>query len=350
MGYQVAQQQTSEPLLFLMVLASDHISPATGLSPTVTLSKNGAAFASPDGAVSEVGNGWYKVAGSAVDSDTVGPLLLHATAGTADPTDEQYDVVLFNPTVSTAAGVSTGSAFTGLDLITAALKTIGVLAAGETPSNEDAADALLRLNDLIDAWATQRLTIYAIVRTTKTLTAAVTSYTIGSGGAINIVRPTEIDHAGLIIDTTATLPVEIPLRILTDDEYALIAIKTLTSPLVQGIYYDKGWTSGLATISVHPIPTVSTTQLVLYCPTALQAMTLTTGYAFPPGYARLLRYGLACELCEEFGVPLSAQVDAKYREALADVKRANTRITEMSLDPGLWGQSGVYNIYSDQNT
>ena len=78
--YPIKQNQTSQPLVFLLVSSTDHITGATGLSPTVALSKNGSAFAAPAGAVSEIGNGWYKVAGNATDSNTLGPLLLHATA------------------------------------------------------------------------------------------------------------------------------------------------------------------------------------------------------------------------------------------------------------------------------
>lgn len=97
MGYLIKQNQTARPLVFLLVDATDHVTPLTGLSPTVTLSKNGAAFVASAGVVSEIGNGWYKVAGNAADSDTLGPLLLHATAAGADPTDDRFDVVAADP-------------------------------------------------------------------------------------------------------------------------------------------------------------------------------------------------------------------------------------------------------------
>lgn len=84
---------TPEELVFLMISSSDHISPALGLTPTVVLSKNGGAFAAVVGAVSEIGDGWYKVAADEDDQDTLGPLILHATAGGADPTDVVYHVV-----------------------------------------------------------------------------------------------------------------------------------------------------------------------------------------------------------------------------------------------------------------
>jgi hypothetical protein len=96
----IQQSTTQQALLFFMVLSSDHVSPATGLSPTVTISKNGAAFASPSGAVSEISGGWYKVAANATDSNTFGSIALHATAGTADNCDrEAWQVVAYNPQV-----------------------------------------------------------------------------------------------------------------------------------------------------------------------------------------------------------------------------------------------------------
>lgn len=100
------QSDTTYPLFFLMVDSTDHVTGKTGLSPTVTLSKNGGAFASPSGAVSEVGNGLYKVAGNATDSNTVGELWLHATATGADPTDTSYTVVAYDPFDSVRLGLT----------------------------------------------------------------------------------------------------------------------------------------------------------------------------------------------------------------------------------------------------
>ncbi len=91
------QSDTTYPLFFFMVDSTDHVTGKTGLSPTVTISKNGGSFASPSGAVSEVGNGLYKVAGNATDSNTVGELWIHATGTAADPTDTSYTIVAYDP-------------------------------------------------------------------------------------------------------------------------------------------------------------------------------------------------------------------------------------------------------------
>lgn len=100
------QSDTTYPLFFLMVDSTDHVTGKTGLTPTVTLSKNGGAFASASGSVSEVGNGLYKVAGNATDSNTVGELWLHATATGADPTDTSYTVVAYDPFDSVRLGLT----------------------------------------------------------------------------------------------------------------------------------------------------------------------------------------------------------------------------------------------------
>jgi hypothetical protein len=92
---------------FLLVLSSDHITGATGLTPTVTISKNGGAFAAPSGAVTEIGNGWYKLAANATDSNTLGPLVLHASGTGTDPTDMILGaVVAFDPQDAVRQGLT----------------------------------------------------------------------------------------------------------------------------------------------------------------------------------------------------------------------------------------------------
>lgn len=91
------QSSTAYPMNFFMADSADHIAGKTGLTPTVTISKNGAAFAAPSGAVTEIGNGWYSLAGNATDRNTLGELLLHAEAEGADLTDEKYTIESHDP-------------------------------------------------------------------------------------------------------------------------------------------------------------------------------------------------------------------------------------------------------------
>jgi hypothetical protein len=56
--------------------------------------------------VSEISAGWYKVAGNATDTNTLGPLVLHASATGADPAERVFNVVAFNPQDSAALGLT----------------------------------------------------------------------------------------------------------------------------------------------------------------------------------------------------------------------------------------------------
>lgn len=114
--YLLRQNQSGLPLLFLMLDSTDHVSPKTGLvsgsTLTVSISKAGSAFAAPAGAVSELGSGWYQIAGNSTDSNGLGPLIIHATGTGADPTDMVYNVVSFDPYDAVRMGMTSLPAVT----------------------------------------------------------------------------------------------------------------------------------------------------------------------------------------------------------------------------------------------
>lgn len=94
----VQQSTTQLALKFFLTASSDHITGLTGATPTVTIRKEGGSFASPAGSVTEIASGWYQVAANATDTNTLGNILLHATAASADPCDMiAAQVVAFNP-------------------------------------------------------------------------------------------------------------------------------------------------------------------------------------------------------------------------------------------------------------
>ena len=82
-----AKQSTAKNVMVLMVDSTDHITGKTGLTLTITASKDGGAFASISPTVTERGNGSYAVALTAAHTDTLGDLWLHITGTGADPAD-----------------------------------------------------------------------------------------------------------------------------------------------------------------------------------------------------------------------------------------------------------------------
>lgn len=88
---------TTYPIVFFMADSADHVTGKTGLTPTVTISKNGGAFGAASGAVAEIANGFYSLAGNATDRNTLGTLAIHASASGADPADIVVQIVNYDP-------------------------------------------------------------------------------------------------------------------------------------------------------------------------------------------------------------------------------------------------------------
>jgi hypothetical protein len=241
---------------------------------------------------------------------------------------------------------------TANDLITRTMKTLGVLASGETPSSDEIDDGLTVLNNMVDTWSTERLSIYTVARGVFNLSASTQDYTIGSGGTFNIVRPLWIQAASIIPDKTAASSqiLELPIPVgLTISQWQEVAIKGLTSTYPTQFFYDDNWVSGKATISVWPIPDNSNCQLVLYTPTALtQFADLTTEYTFPPGYEEALRYQLALRLGPEFGVMVNPDVRVLAAQAFANVKRVNIHTETLGIDNALLAEGGRYDWRTDR--
>ncbi len=241
------------------------------------------------------------------------------------------------------------------ELSTRALQLLNIYEASETPPDVDLARAFVSLNDWIGTLGTYRPVMLYILRTVQVLASGTSSYTVGAGGTINIQRPTFLpnDGAKLIIDNTAAAAniTEIPLKVLTDEQWMAIPQKGLQTSLSSAIYYDHRWNAGLGTIFVFPIPNVATTSLVLYTPQALAefADRNTTNYTFPPGYARCMTYNLACECAPLFQTEPSARTERIARESLADIQRANFRPSVAGMDAA-WARNwrgSQYNIRTD---
>lgn len=228
---------------------------------------------------------------------------------------------------------------TANDLIEASLREIGVLAAGESAAYDDAGDALETLNRLIDQWATERLKMYTVTRTTWTISANDGSYTVGSGGDVDVARPVFVDHVNFI-DTSQDPDLEMELNPLTEDAYARIGEKADTSTYPTAYYYNPTYSSGLATLELYPIPTSSDLEGALYARAHVsQFAALTTTVSLPPGYERMIVKELAIELAPSYNrqpSPLLLQQASQARNA---VERANVRLLDMRLDSGAIVQS-----------
>lgn len=237
---------------------------------------------------------------------------------------------------------------TTADLLTAALKRIGKLAAGQTMPPEDQADALLRLNALVDGLNTERLAAYVIARTIWTIVSGTQTYTVGTGATVNVARPpSSTDLTINIQDTSISPTLEIPLTLLTDDAYEAIPQKAQTGTYPTDAYYRPTFGStGFGTIFLWPSPTSATLQGVLYAPTAVAEFALTDTLSLPPGYRRFLETNLALELAPEYDVVPSPELVRQAVESKADMKRANSRVQDLPVDNAVARPYALGNIYT----
>ena len=231
------------------------------------------------------------------------------------------------------------------DIVTAALRELGVKAAGEVVTADEANSGLEELNRLVDQWAGERLLIYRVTRTTWTISAT-QNYTVGTGGTVNVVRPVYLDHVNLI-DTSTDPDQETPLTPLTDDGWAAITQKAATSTQPTNWYYNP--TFPLGTLSLWPVPSSATLQGALYAPQQTSEFaSLDEVISLPPGYRRMLVKNLARDLAPSYGRPVHPELKEEAIESKATVKRNNYRPSDLSFDAAVLGGNGGYDIMTDR--
>ncbi len=197
------QNDATYSIPFFMIDSADHVAGKTGLSPTVTISKNGGAFASPSGAVSELSGGWYLLAANSTDRNTLGPLAIHATAAGADPTDLSYTVVAFDPFSASSLGLSNLNAPVG------SIPTTPLLAASYTAPDNAGITAIKAKTDNLPA---SPAATGAAMTLTAAYDAAKTAATQASVDAIDISGLVPPDNAGIAaIQATVSMYLDVAI-------------------------------------------------------------------------------------------------------------------------------------------
>jgi hypothetical protein len=237
---------------------------------------------------------------------------------------------------------------TANDLIASALRLLGVLASGEEPSGSEAGDAFDILNQMLDAWNTERLALFTIQRQVVAPPALQQAYTLGPGGDFDRPRPPRLERVGVISLTNSAQPLELPLEMVTDAGWEAIPVKNVSSSLPLKCWNDLGFP--LMTLSFWPIPNAQV-NFALYTWTALaQFPDLVSDQDFPPGYLKALRYNLAVDLAPEFGVAQVPQtVLMQAVESKGKIKALNQPMVDMACDTALVNQrGGRYNWLTDR--
>jgi hypothetical protein len=232
----------------------------------------------------------------------------------------------------TGGSGSGASSIRARDLVYQAYRALGVLLRpGHQASSDAYADGLTDLNQMVDSWNTERLTVPAMQRDVMDLTADQTSFSIGDV----ITRPVKVVAAAIIrgSDTTS----EYPIRVFSTGEYA-----PEPSLTVDGQF-------PIMNARISPPPAAGD-QLVIYSWQPMQQFSdLYTTYTFPAGYVLALRLNLAVLMApaamthtKVSGLLLDS-IAAQAREAKARIMRVNVPSMAMRCDEALLA-TGAFDI------
>jgi len=228
------------------------------------------------------------------------------------------------------------------DQINGALRLIGQLAEGETPSAATSQDALTAMNQMIDSWSTERLAVFSTQDQVFSWPPGAISRTLGPTGDFVGNRPVLLDDSTYFRDPANNI--SFGIKILNQQQYNGIAVKTVTSTYPQVIWINMEYPN--IDMYIYPVPPKVLEWHFVSVSELTQPATLATVLSFPPGYLRAFRYCLACEIAAEFGVEPSPQVSRIAMTSKRNLKRINNPDDIMSLPYSIVGTRQRYNIFA----
>lgn len=203
----------------------------------------------------------------------------------------------------------TTATFTVAEIVTAALRKVGVVSKDEDASEADIAEAVKTLNWMLKGWQSKEWLTWTYTRGTLTLTTAA-SYTLDP------VRPIRILNARLKRNG-----IETPMVRMTREDYDTLPVKTTTGLPTQ-FYYDRQKEAAL--LYVWPVLSVANGETIEFSyERELADITAGTDVLdMPVEWHEAVIYNLASRLTEDYPdcPPSVAQkVDARAMMLLDDL-------------------------------
>ena len=232
--------------------------------------------------------------------------------------------------------------YTAGDQINRSLRLLGVLAEGETASAATAQDALVALNQMIDSWNTERLSVFTTIDQVFDWPVGEIKQTLGPSGDFVGLRPVLLDDSTYFRDPQTN--VSYGIKFINQQQYDGIAVKTVTSTYPQVMWINVEYPD--ISMTIYPRPTRLLEWHFISVQELSQPADLATELAFPPGYMRAFTYNLALESAPEFGVEPSNQVKRIAMTSKRNIKRINNPDDVMALPYAIVATRQRYNIYA----
>ena len=181
-------------------------------------------------------------------------------------------------------------------IITAAIRKLGGIAEGQTPSAQNLSDGQVALNGVIAQLKAIGMPLWA--RSEYTFTPTTSTYTIGTGYTLNTVYPVRMLQAYRTETNT-----KIPMEIIAREDFNTLPANSEGSPIKLNYrpYINYG------SISLWPTPasTNTSTVTVVYQRPYEYFTAGTETMDFPEEWYNSVIYHTAVRLAPEWGVPLA---------------------------------------------
>jgi len=219
-------------------------------------------------------------------------------------------------------------------IISLALRKLGVLEIGATPDADTVSNASMSLNLLVKQMSTEGLKLWKVSELIVPLTANKTMYTLGGSGSdlmYDSLAPTvpitvkPLKAIQRFYRNKQTTPyIDTPVLLVSKQEYNILGSKFSTGT-ANTIFYDPRTLNGLLYVYLTP-DTNSQTNLELHVVAQMPLNDLNAATDvpdFPNEWMNCLVWNLADQLAMEYGVPMNARQEitmraGKYRQELTD--------------------------------
>ena len=220
------------------------------------------------------------------------------------------------------------------EIITIALRKLGVLEIGSSPDAATISNASMSLNLLIKQFSTDGLKLWKISEIIIPLTNSQTSYTLGGASSTLMYdslnptvaitdKPLKVIQ-GFYRNKQVTPYIDIPVMVLSKQEYNVLGSKFSTGT-ANTIFYDPRKLNGVLYVYLTPDLNAQTNlEVHIVAQMPLDDLTTALGVPdFPNEWMNCLMWNLADQLSLEYGVPMNARQEianraSTYKTMLSD--------------------------------
>lgn len=220
--------------------------------------------------------------------------------------------------------MSSNYSITRDQIISLALRKLGVLEIGDTPDSNSVANAAMTLNLLIKQFNTDGLKLWKVSELIVPLTASKTMYTLG-GASSDLMydslapsvaitdKPLKVIQ-GFYRNLQATPYIDTPVLLVSKQEYNVLGSKFSTGT-ANTIFYDARKLNGLLYVYLTPdANSQANLQMHLVAQMPINDINSATEVPdFPNEWMNCLVWNLADQLSMEYGVPMNARQEIAQR-------------------------------------